>query len=238
MKEENTKFSYYFDFMKKSPHFSDLRDEVIVEMLNNFHIETWKKRGVPFDNQKTKKNLYLIIKGRVKVSQINKNTGNEYIIEILDSGNIFDVICLLDGQEHQVFTEALDEVEALVAPMDLVKQWISKHPEFNKTLLPYLGEQLRFFEESATDLALLNTWSRTVKLFTSHITNTKHHSSSLKLINNLSHTELANMIGSARNVLNRHLQKLKDENIIKIDRNHIKIKDTEALLNKFKAGNN
>ncbi|MCF6297708.1 MAG: Crp/Fnr family transcriptional regulator [Flavobacteriaceae bacterium] len=233
MKVDNTKFNYYFNLIKNSPHFLALRDEVIKEMLENFHVETWRKGGIPFNNQGSKNNLYLIISGRVKVYQINVNNGNEYIVEILDSGNLFDIICLLDGQEHQVSTEALDDVGALVAPMYLVRQWITKHPEFNQTLLPYLGKQLRFFEESATDLALLNTWSRTIKLFVNHI-NINLHSSQLKLINNLSHTELASMIGSARNVLNRHLQKLKEKDIIQIDRNHINIKDTKALIEQFK----
>lgn len=236
MKEGTTKFNYYFDFIKSSSHFSELDEEIIKEMLNVFYVETWKKGDFPFNDQKTKNKFYIIISGRVKVFQINSENGKEYIIEILDSGSLFDIICLLDSQEHHVFTEALDDVEALVAPLYLIKEWINKHPEFNKTLLPYLGKQIRFFEENATDLALLNTWSRTVKLFVKHISGNKP-SSKLRLINNLSHTELANMIGSARNVLNRHLQKLKKENIIQIDRNHIKVMNTKALLNSLKRNN-
>lgn len=233
MKEENINFNHYFYFVKNSPHFLTLNDDAISEMLSVFHVETWKKGDTPFNDQKTKYKFYIIVSGRVKIFKINDINGKEYIIEILDSGSLFDIICLLDNQEHHVLTQALDDIEVLVAPMYLAKEWLHRHPEFNKTLLPYLGSQIRFFEESATDLALLNTWSRTIKLFAKHI-NGKGHSSKLNLINNLSHTELANMIGSARNVLNRHLQKLKEEKIIRIDRNHIDIKDTKALLDKFK----
>jgi len=233
MKKNTVKFNYYFNFFKNSPHFSELSDETIEKILPMFSVETWKKGDSPFNSKLTKNKCYFIISGRVKIFQINSTNGKEYIIEILDTGNIFDIICLLDSEEHHVFTEALDDVEALVVPMQLAKEWINKHPEFNKTLLPYLGNQMRFFEESATDLALLNTWSRTLKLFVKHI-NTNLHSSQLKLINNLSHTDLANMIGSARNVLNRHLQKLKDDDVIQIERNHIEIKNIEALLDKFK----
>lgn len=233
MKKGTAKFNYYFKFIKNSPHFSELRDETIEEILPEFSVEKWKKGDSPFNSGLTKSKFYLITKGRVKVFQINSTNGKEYIIEILTSGNIFDIICLLDSEEHHVFTEALDDVETLAVPMKLAKEWISKHPEFNKTLLPYLGNQMRFFEENATDLALLNTWSRTIKLFIKDI-NTNLHPSQLKLINNLSHTDLANMIGSARNVLNRHLQKLKEDKVIEVERNHIEIKNIEALLNKFK----
>ncbi|MCF6182354.1 Crp/Fnr family transcriptional regulator [Lutibacter sp.] len=230
MKKDTVKFNYYYNFFKNSPHFSNLSDEVILEILPMFSAETWKKGDYPFNSELTKNKCYFIISGRIKVFQINSVTGKEYIIEILEAGNIFDIICLLDSEEHHVFTEALDDVEALVVPMQLAKEWISKHPEFNKTLLPYLGSQMRFYEENATDLALLSTWSRTVKLFVKHI-NTNLHSSQLKLINNLSHTDLANMIGSARNVLNRHLQKLKEDDVIAVQRNHIEIINIDALLN-------
>jgi CRP/FNR family transcriptional regulator len=232
MNNNSTKFNHYFNLLKKSPYFSLLDEVTIKEVLQTFHIETWKKGDFPFNYQRTKQNFYFVVSGRVKVFQINSISGQEYILEILGEGSLFDVICLLDNQEHKVYTEALDDVETMVVPVKIAKQWLVKYPEFNKTLLPYLGKQLRFYEESATDLALLNTWSRTIKLFVSHVSN-KAHNSQLKLINNLSHTELASMIGSARNVLNRHLQKLKEEDIIQIERNHIEIKNIEALLNKL-----
>jgi len=146
---------------------------------------------------------------------------------------MFDIISLLDGKRHDVQMEALDNIEILAAPIDVVRGWIMEHPQFNKTLLPYLAGQLREMEEKAADLALSDTWIRTLKLFVNHMDSDAHHSK-LKLINNLSHSELAKIIGTSRNVINRHIQKLKKEDIIQINRKHIEIKNLQKLLAKFK----
>ncbi len=231
MKKLSSNNENYYQVVAGSTHFSTMQEAAIRELITHFHLETWRKGSIPFDELTTLRKFYVILKGRVKVYQVNENTGKEYIIEILHKGSLFDIICLLDGQQHFVLTEALDDVEALVAPMHIAREWLRQHPDFNQTLLPYLGRKMRFLEENSTDLALLSTWARTLKLFTKHLDrNANNHK--LKLINNLSHTDLANIIGSARNVLNRHLQKLKKEDIIDIERSQIYIKNAEALIQK------
>jgi len=222
----------FFKLVASSKHFSTVEEAAIRELIAHFHLEKWAKGSIPFDEISTLHNFYIVTKGRVKVYQINEKTGNEYIIEILHKGSLFDIICLLDNKRHFVLTEALDELEVLVAPLSLVREWLFKHPEFNKTLIPYLGHKIRYFEESATDLALLSTWARTLKLLSLHLD--PNNNSNLKLINNLSHKDLAGIIGSARNVLNRHLQKLKKEHIVQVERSQIHINNIEALLHLFR----
>ncbi len=234
MNKDSIDYQHYFNIIKQSPIFSESSDDLLHTILNIFYVETWSKKKLYFHGEKTLKKFYIVVSGRIKVFKINPETGNEYILNINTTGDIFDVICLLDGKKHNIEMEALDDVVLLAAPIESVREWLIKHPEINKTILPYLGKQIRLYEESAVDLALLNTWSRTIKLFIKHLDPTRH-SSQLKLLNNLSHTELAYMIGSARNVLNKHLQKLKEEKIIKVDRTHIDIKNMQALLDKYKS---
>lgn len=52
----------------------------------------------------------------------------------------------------------------------------------------------------------------------------------LKLINNLSHEELASLIGTVRKLLNRNLQSLKKQGLIDVKRKEIFIKDSQNLL--------
>lgn len=232
MENPEKKVDQYYQIVASSTHFSAMQEQAIRELMSHFRFVSWKKGAIPFDEYDTHHKFYIILQGRIKVYQINENTGNEYTIEILHKGSLFDIICLLDSKKHFVLTEALDDVEALFAPIYVVREAIMKHPEFNQTLFPYLGRRMRAYEEKATDLALLNTWARTLKLFAKHL-NIHQASPNLKLINNLSHADLASIIGSARNVLNRHLQKLKKDDIIDIERSHIYIKDAEALIRKY-----
>jgi len=84
------------------------------------------------------------------------------------------------------------------------------HPSFNRAFLPYLGKQIRSLEELAADLTLHDTITRLSRLILRH-TDYGNPLQKLKLINDLSHEELAHMIGSVRNVISRHMLKLKNE---------------------------
>lgn len=54
---------------------------------------------------------------------------------------------------------------------------------------------------------------------------------SVSLINDLSHENIAKMIGSVRAVLNRSIQKLKNDKIIEISRKEKRIKNLNELIN-------
>ena len=185
--------------------------------------------------EETLRRFYVIISGRMKVSQTNPDTGRELTIFLLAPGDVFDIICLLDDCEHHINVTALDDLDAISAPLHEVRGWIERHPEFNRTLLPYLGKQLRTLEELATDLTLHDTCTRLSKLILRNI-DYQHTHTKLKLINDLSQEELANMIGSVRAVINRHMLQLKKDGIIETNTRHIQIKDLHSLLKKVEKG--
>ena len=104
-----------------------------------------------------------------------------------------------------------------------------KHPDFNEIFLPYIAKELREVEEKANDLALLDTWTRTLKLFIKHSKENAHHTE-LKLINNLTHSEIAKIIGTSKNIINLHIQALKKAGIIEVKRHKIRLKNLHGLL--------
>jgi len=234
MNKETLNYNYYFNNLKQSPHFSELEDNIIHEILEMFHSKTFLKDDYPFTSESTLYKIYIVISGRIEISKMNFDTDREYIINILGPGDIYDVICLLDKKEHDVIANALDDVEVIVAPIDAARRWLYKYPDFNKTFFPYLGKQLRYFEESATDLVLYDTWTRLVKLI---LRNTDSKTGKLTLINNLSHEQIAKMIGSVRNVVNRHIQDLKNSQLLSVKRKDLEINNIQKLLEELKKRN-
>ena len=173
--------------------------------------------------------FFVILEGRVKVSQINFETGKEQILYLLTKGDMYDVVTLLDAKEHENVAMALDDVKLLVFPIELFREWVETKPSFNKLFFPYVAKQLRAVETLASDLSLYDTTTRLVKLIARNIEK-EGDTQTLKLINNLSHEELANLIGTVRKVLNRNLQALKKEGLIDIKRKEICIKDSQNIL--------
>ncbi|MCH9740881.1 MAG: Crp/Fnr family transcriptional regulator [Epsilonproteobacteria bacterium] len=177
--------------------------------------------------------FFVVFKGRIKVSQIEFESGKEQTLKILTTGDMYDVVSLLDGELHDNILTALDDTtQVMLFPMKVVRSWVYSNSSFNKLLFPYIAKQMRELEELAVDLSFYNTSQRLLKLIVKNID--PEHPSKLKLIHDLPHEEIASLIGTVRKVLNRHIQELKKAGIIEVERKNIRLKNSQQILEKVK----
>ena len=90
---------------------------------------------------------------------------------------------------------------------------------------------MRSLANLAGDLALHDTETRLARLILRHAQQ-KESGQPLRLIHNLSHESLAEMIGSVRVVVNRQLQHWQREGVVVTRRGELIIKELETLLKK------
>lgn len=235
MRKDSPYYLPSINVLQSAALFQGVDEQMLEEILGYFTPTTLPKKSV-IDFSQTKESFFVIISGRVKLSKINPGTGREFIIFLLEGGDAFDIISLLDGKEHEVVIEAIDELQLLKTPIATARNWLDEHPEFNKNFLPYLGNRMRLLEDSGADLALYDTVTRLARLILRYV----DHSNSrldenvypLRLINDLSHETLAQMIGSVRKVVNFNIQILKKEEAITSIRGQLSIKNLQNLLNR------
>jgi len=176
-------------------------------------------------------NFFVVFKGRIKVSQIELQSGKEQTFKILTTGDMYDVISLLDGEIHENLLTALDDVQVMSFPMNIVRLWLYSNNSFNQLLFPYIAKQIRELEELAIDLSFYSTSQRLLKLIVKNFD--PKMPNKLKLIHDLPHEEIASIIGTVRKVLNRHIQELKKANIIEVDRKNIRLKNNQELIERL-----
>lgn len=191
-------------------------------------VHSFSKKEMLFTAEVMRTKFFFVLEGRIKVSQVNLEDGREQTLKILTSGDMYDVVTLLDSKVHENLLHALDEVKIIVFPIEVVREWLYTDPNFNKLLFPYIAQQFREIEELALDLSFYDTTHRLLKLISKNINHEKPPK--LNLINDLPHEELASLIGTVRKVLNRHIQELKKDGIIDVKRKNLEIKDTQKLL--------
>lgn len=185
-----------------------------------------------FCSSDTTKNFYFILSGKIKISQVNPETSKEQTLYLLSRGDMFDVISLLDGKQHDYISLALEESEVVEVPISHIREFIDSNPAFNRFFFPYLAKQMRNMEDLAVDLSLYDVYNRLLRLIARNVDTTKEQS--LRLIHNLSHEELAALVGSVRKVVNRNIQRLKREGILEVSRKRLRLKSLQNLFEKLK----
>lgn len=231
MKMTTKKRNRYLKALKDNKLLKGLSAEKFEAILDELEEEIWPKHTCRVDRQKSLFHFYFIVEGRLKVYKLDAATGREFTLFILTKNDVFDLLCLLEEEEHPVFYETLDKVVLLSAPMENMRKWIRENPGINTNMLPYLCKQLKTMEEYASNITLIDISTRLAKLI---LKNMNSESKKLEMINDLSNEELANLIGSTRAVVNRHLQEFKNDGILSLGRQKLEIKDIKLLLKRAK----
>ncbi len=202
------------------------------EITPYVHRRRFKKGESLFCNGELMHYFYIVVSGKIKNYQLNLENAKEQTIFIFREGDMFDTIILLDGEVHDVMYESLEDTEVIELPIEKVRELIHHNPEFNKNFFPYLAKQMRSMEETATDISLYSTSERLIKLLLQNLDPT--NKMKYNLIHGLSHTEIANLIGTVRHVVERHLKALKEDGLIDIKNKKLQILDAKKLLEKIK----
>ncbi len=223
-------FEYSLKALKRHSMFKRLEDDTLISLLESFTLERWGKNTDFINQPESYRRFHVILKGRIKIYQIDPKTTREFTLFLLTKNDVFDVVSLLDHKKHTTNFKTLDAVDVLCAPMDVARHWVENHPEINKALLPYLGRKMRMLEINLTDNVLSDIPTRLVKLI---LDNVDESSQQLQLINDLPNDEIASMLGSTRAVVNRHIQTLKEEGIIDTKRRSTTITNLKALIKKI-----
>jgi len=221
-----------FQILQQSPLCKGLNRPILEDMLQLFDRKTFAK-GTCLSRGERIEHFYIVLRGRLELTRIHPETGRRVTLWLLGPGDGYDIITLLDGKGHDILPVVLDDVETLTTRLSTVREWIARHPEFNRCFLPYVAERMRQLENLSTDLALHDTVTRLARLIL-HYVDLRNSSPltgkyPLRLINDFSHDTLACMVGSVRTVVNRNLQQLKKEGAVDFHRGHLTVKNLETL---------
>ena len=214
--------------LRSSPLFHGLNELLLRDMLCHCHRVSWRHRRI-LPMEEMQDYFHVLISGRVKISRSNPDNGRMVTLFLLGPGDVFCLFGLLEGETHESLLETLDDVILLRMPMDQARQWVNAHPEFNRNFLPYLGRQMSALAELTADLALHDTESRLARMIMRHVDGSGKEQVVPLLINDLSHESLAQMIGSVRVVVNRQLQRWKQEGIIHAQRGSLTVEHLHDL---------
>lgn len=224
----SVQFESCFKSITKSDLFSNIPPSSIVELLNNSTLENWQKKTCFISKDVIHNKFHILISGKIKAYNYDFRNDRRFTLFLLKENDLFDVFSLENKMEHNIHYEALKDSLVLSIPVFKMKQWAQKNPAIHTALTQYVLNRILVLENFINDVVIEDTFTRLTKLFIKYI---DKPTKKFTMINDLSHDELAQLIGTTRAVLNRHIQVFKDNGIIEVSRNSTQLKDYSKLLN-------
>jgi CRP-like cAMP-binding protein len=216
-----------YDLLKNNPLFKDCNEAEFQSILKDTYLRTYKEGEMFLTGDSTIHKISIVVNnGRMKIFTINPLTSEEYTLYVLSNGDLFNIITLLDGKKDNLSAMAMDDLAILHCNIDIARCWIKKYDAFNKQFLTYLSQRLRLAQEYNISKTFYSIEMRLAKLIFQNISSDNNE---INLINNLSHAEIAKILGTTRTVINRNLQHLKKDGMIALKYKKIIIKDYEKL---------
>ena len=180
-------------------------------------------RGDPGDS------LYAVVSGRVRISASGRG-GKEVFLNIMEPGDAFGEIALLDGSPRTATATVMARTELMIIQRRPFFELLRTEPQLVAHLIQLLCRRVRWTAEMMEDSALLSLPARLAKrLLSLARLHGQHTPTGTKL--RISQEELAQFLGLSRQIVNQHLRTWSDRSWIATGRGNVTITNVRALKN-------
>ncbi len=159
--------------------------------------------------------VYFIKKGIVKIGTYDES-GQEDLKYLVQEGNIFGELALVDQEDPNEFAVAVEE--SLICPMDLatIRYLMERYPGLNKAVIQLMGERIKKLERRLSSILFKPSKERVREFIADYLQTfgKEQEDGSLKLRNQLTHSDMARFTATSRQTVNAVLNQLRKRGLI------------------------
>lgn len=221
------------EFLTYVPIFSELEKESIEKIEKIGSKKTYQKNEVILMEEEAGTALFVIVKGKVKVSR-NSNDGREVILTILGDSDFFGEMAILDGLTRSATVTAIDESELFLIQRNDFLNLLYEHPEVSVALLQELTTRLRNADMKIKALSLKDAEGKVATVIlqlADDVGKIKHGKVEIEKLP--LQQDLANMAGTSRETISRTLHSFAKKGYVEMDGSKLRILDYEKFKEIF-----
>ena len=203
-------------YLKKIYLFSGLNDDELAEIAAFTLERRYQKGRIIFVEEEPGEAIYFLKSGLIKVSK-QDGEGREHTLHYVNPGDVFAEVMLFDAGGYPATAEVVEDAEiGLIRNRDMDRALI-KNPGMTLEMLKIMARRLRNAQQQIMELALKDTTRRLagllLKLAEEHgVLRNNGVLISLPLTNQ----ELANLVGTSRETVNRILSEFRRRKAITV----------------------
>lgn len=206
--------------LRKVPLFAHLDDKTLGRLEGIAIKRVYPRNTILISKGDVSDQLFVVLRGKLKVT-IPDESGKEITLSLLGPGDYFGEIALIDGEARTATIVTIEATEVLTLARADFQRILKSSPELMFDLLTVLARKVRFATEKLESLAFDDVYGRLVKVMMQLAKPQENH---WVVEQRLTHQDIADMIGSSREMVSRILKALETGGYISIDKKRITIR--------------
>ena len=212
--------------VKRIPYFQDLEPRTL-ERIRTAMFEVQAGKGqLLFSEGEPAEAMYSVRSGQVKIFKLSPD-GREQVLRIVGPGECFNEVPIFDGEPNPANAQALESTRLWGIRRTDMQRLLQEHPAVAFGFLKAFAGKLRYFTRKVEDLSFRSVTSRVAKFLLGMAED--DDSGGLRLPPRFTQQEIANVVGTAREMIGRAFKVLEKEGAIKMDRHRVVIVSRAAL---------
>jgi CRP-like cAMP-binding protein len=226
-KKELLKASFGSEPHEVSAFFSKARElKEFQKLSENRPVRNFKKRDLIFMEGQIPNDLYYIETGQVKTYKVNYD-GKELITGISSEGDFLGYVPLLEEKPYNENAEALEDVRIRVIPKSDFLMMIYSSKDIARKFIKMLSNNLEEMENRLLEIAYQSVRQRVASALLK--INERVSQNYPDALISIARKDISNIVGTATESLNRTLADFKEEGLIEITGEGLKIKNKSKL---------
>lgn len=173
--------------------------------------------------------LHIIARGKVRIFKTSVS-GREQVLALNGPGESVAELPVFDGGPFPASATAVDDTEmAFISRRDF-HAYCMEHPEVALKVLSVVGERLRRLVGIIEELSFTTIRERLISVLVKLAQGEGRTTpGGIEFLLPGTHQELANQLGTVRELISRNLMRLQAEGLVEVDARRIVVKDLKAL---------
>ena len=214
--------------LRRSPIFKDLPADLLGRLAQLARVRRLDRGALLFAQGDEGGSLFAVVEGLIAISIVGGD--RELTLGLMESGDVFGEIALLDGLPRTATARAVEACVLLAVDRAPFLLLIEQERRLSRYLIELLCERLRTTTDRLSEFAFLDLRTRLARrLEALAIAHGKHGLDGILIDLKLSQTALAHMLGVSREAVNKQLKAWSTDAVLRLDRGYITILDKTRL---------
>ncbi len=206
---------YMLTHLKEISPYDTLSDEELEAFVRHATKRKYKKNTLIIHQGDETDSLYILLEGEMKV-YVEDDQGKELTVRILHSGDSFGELALIGEFPRSANVLTLTDCVVSAISKESYMAFLSNNPQISLALIKSLAHMVRETTQELTHIALSDVYGRLTHVLEKHVSD---HDGERR-VPRFTHREMANMIGSSREMVSKIMKELEKGDYIQVMSRH------------------